>query len=355
VYWALPIYVAEEMGFFVYQGLQVSYEVYPSGGPQVEAAVEGKAWDIGAGGVVPNIIGGLNDIETIGISNDESETNALVGTAAWPPSPDTNVTITVTPNSTAHFVVAECLVKDGLNSSLLTFDDPASVLEALTPDANGLTTFNYGGLWAPDLYLFLENTPGSAVLCSGRDVGVTVPGGIMVRKAFGEENSKTVAKVLAAWFRAIEFMKDGANRAQVLSYMETYYAIYNVSISQAAMEKEIDLRPIHALDEQLYLFKRENVNSTVDIWYRDVGLFMEEAGAIQANPDPESYITDKYLQLVREDSNLRAFALGQDPDATPSLAAPPTVAPTSEAVDVRTSYQLVSGTLIVVFAFALVY
>eukprot|EP00542_Grammatophora_oceanica_P009100 CAMPEP_0194044284 /NCGR_PEP_ID=MMETSP0009_2-20130614/15780_1 /TAXON_ID=210454 /ORGANISM="Grammatophora oceanica, Strain CCMP 410" /LENGTH=68 /DNA_ID=CAMNT_0038688763 /DNA_START=167 /DNA_END=369 /DNA_ORIENTATION=- len=46
---------------------------YPSGGPQDEdVVIRTQAWDIGGAGVVPNIIGGSNDIYAIGINNDGS-------------------------------------------------------------------------------------------------------------------------------------------------------------------------------------------------------------------------------------------------------------------------------------------
>jgi ABC-type nitrate/sulfonate/bicarbonate transport system substrate-binding protein len=44
VYWALPIYNADEEGYFDDLKLDVSCEVYPSGAPQVSAVVENKTW-----------------------------------------------------------------------------------------------------------------------------------------------------------------------------------------------------------------------------------------------------------------------------------------------------------------------
>lgn len=269
-------------------------------------------WDIGGAGVVPNILGGPQDIETIGISNDESATNALAGTAAgvaaWPPMSIADTPIALTANSTVHYAVEACLAKEEFNltEANFTFGSPAEVLDAL---ANGT---DYGGLWAPNLYLFLESSEGSEVVCSGADARAIVPGGIMVRKEFGEENGETVAKVLAAWLRGIEFMKDEDNREQVLTYMKEFYAIYNVSISDAAMEKEIDERPIFGLDEQLSMMEREGGPSTVDDWFAGVSEFMFNAGVLAENPEPESYITSKYMELVASDTELRLFALRED-------------------------------------------
>jgi hypothetical protein len=81
---------------------------------------------------------------------------------------------------------------------------------------------------------------------------------------------------------------------------------------------------------------------------------MEEDGAIKASPDPKTYIPHGPLhQLLREDSALRAFALGQHPNATSSLAAAPNVPQTTAAIYSKTLSQLVPG--IVITTFALMY
>ncbi len=304
---------------------------YSSGAPQVAAAVENMTWDIGGAGVVPNIIGGPQDIQTIGISNDESATNAMAGTAdgvaAWPPTNISDTIIALTANSTVHYAVEACLAKEGLDatSANYSFGAPADVL------ASG---DDYLGLWAPNLYLFLESNEGSEVVCSGADAGATVPGGIMVRKAFGEENSETVAKVLAAWLRGIEFIKAPENRAQVLEYMKEFYAIYNVSISDAAMEQEIDLRPIFTLEEQLDLMDRSDGASTVDDWFAGVSAFMSNAGVLSQDPAPETYITDVYMQMVASDDDLRLFALRENATGTD---------PTSAAVSATSSTWMLAS------------
>ena len=231
------------------------------------------------------------------------------GVANWPPASITDIPITLTANSTVQYVVETCLANQGYNVSEADFQFalPDDVLAALK---NGT---DYGGLWAPNLYLFLESSEGSGVVCSGKDAGATVPGGIMVRKKFGDANGETVAKALAAWLRGIEFIKDESNREQVLTYMKEYYAIYNVSISDETMGQEIDSRPIFGLDEQLFNMKRQgDANSTVDTWYSGVSNYMFLSGILDEDPLPETYITDKYMQMVANDTELRLFALREN-------------------------------------------
>lgn len=79
---------------------------------------DASSWDIGIAGGPPQVQGWTESVlKTVGINNDESLTNALVangrGMAAWSDivSAGTlgDTKITVSPNSTAEFVVEECL------------------------------------------------------------------------------------------------------------------------------------------------------------------------------------------------------------------------------------------------------
>src|SRR5581483_9977633 len=77
-YWALPFYLASEKGWWQRVGLNPTFSKFPAGAPQVAAAASGS-WDVGSTGSVPAVLGAARyNILTIGISNDESATNALM-------------------------------------------------------------------------------------------------------------------------------------------------------------------------------------------------------------------------------------------------------------------------------------
>lgn len=38
--------------------------------------------------------------------------------------------------------------------------------------------------------------------------------------------------------------------------------------------------------------------SIADAWFSEVGAYFTGAGALKANPDPETYITDAYMKLA---------------------------------------------------------
>lgn len=247
------------------------------------------------------------------ISNDESATSALVGTAAgsanWPPE-DPTFPVAITANSTVHYAALKCL--DDLYSNYSTentfiYQPPADVIKSLTDG-----DVDYGSLWAPNLYSVLDSVEGSAILCSGDRVGATVPGGIMVREEFGEEKPDLVAKFLAGWLRGIGYMKNPRNRDQSTIFLREFNeeTLPGSSISDSAIRQDFALRPMFDLDEQLDLFSRASgLSSTVDDWYIGVSDFLVGNGVLSEAPVVEDYITDKYLALVAQNETLKEFTL----------------------------------------------
>ena len=73
------------------------------------------------------------------------------------------------------------------------------------------------GLWAPNIYT-LEEEAGAKVLCSGKDGGVVVPGALIARGEYAEQNPENVAKFLAVYLRAWKWM--GANKPQAIEMMK---------------------------------------------------------------------------------------------------------------------------------------
>jgi ABC-type nitrate/sulfonate/bicarbonate transport system substrate-binding protein len=78
LYWSLPYYIASEKGWRKEAGLEPQFSTFPSGAPQM-AAAGSKSWDVGGTGSAPATLGAQRfDILTIGITNDESMSNAVM-------------------------------------------------------------------------------------------------------------------------------------------------------------------------------------------------------------------------------------------------------------------------------------
>jgi ABC-type nitrate/sulfonate/bicarbonate transport system substrate-binding protein len=308
LYWALPFHVATEKGWWAEVGLKPVFSTFPAGVPQIAAAAS-KSWDVGGTGGVPAVLGHVRfGIKTIGVSNDESAGNALLASKATAdkfakdPASIKGQTIVLTANSTGDYAVQSCLKKWGMAKSDVTIKNmgQAEIISAMSSGNADL-----GGLWAPNIYT-LEEKAGGRVLCSGREGGAFVPGALIARGDYAEQNPENVAKFLAVYLRAWSWAN--ANKNEAIAMMKKFYEQGGTSISEASMRKEFDTRPTFNLAQQLQNMDRAKGASATDGWFSSIGEFMKGTGAIQAVPASADYITDAFMKRVAADPKLRDFA-----------------------------------------------
>jgi NitT/TauT family transport system substrate-binding protein len=308
LYWALPFHYANVKGWWKDVGLAPNFTTFPAGAPQI-AAAPSKSWDVGGTGSVPAVLGAVRfNILTIGITNDESKTNAMMVIGdkfdAIKANPSTlkGQKLLLTTNSTVDYASRKCLVKMGLAANDMQFVNlgQAQIITALTSN-NG----DIAGVWAPNTYT-LEDRAKAKYLCSGADAGAIVPGALIVRGDFAKERPDDVAKFLAVYLRGWSWAK--ANPAEARTLALDFYKQGGLEVSARAMDQEFALRPTFGLDEQLKIMARAAGGSTVDGWLNEIGKFITEVGTIPANPDPKSYISDEFMKKVAADAKLKAFA-----------------------------------------------
>ena len=308
LYWALPFHIATEKGWWAEVGLKPVFSTFPAGVPQIAAAAS-KSWDVGGTGGVPAVLGHVRfGIKTIGVSNDESAGNALmarkdaVDKATKDPKSIKGQTIVLTANSTGDYAVQSCLKKWGIAKADVTIKNmgQAEIISAVSSNNADLA-----GLWAPNIYT-LEEKAGAKVLCSGKDGGVVIPGALIARGDYAEQNPEAVAKFLAVYLRAWKWM--GANKPAAIEMMKKFYEQGGVAISEASMKKEFDTRPTFDLAQQLARMDRSRGNSDMDVWFGQIAIFMRGTGAIQTVPQPSDFISDAFMKRVNDDPKLREFA-----------------------------------------------
>jgi ABC-type nitrate/sulfonate/bicarbonate transport system substrate-binding protein len=311
LYWALPFHVATEKGWWKEVGLEPEFSSFPAGVPQI-AASAAKSWDVGGTGSVPAVLGHVRfGIKTIGITNDESAGNALVGSskaaaefAANPANALRGKTITLTQNSTADFAVQSCLKKYGLKKSDVVMKNmgQSEIISAISSNNS-----DWAGMWAPNTYT-VEEKSGAKILCTGKDGGAVVPGALIARGDYAKDNPQNVAKFLAVYLRAWSWMN--ANKPEAIKMMKDFYAKGGVTLSDGAMNKEFETRPTFNLAQQLKMMERKGAesNSQVDGWFGELANFMRETGAVQQVPKVSDFVTDEYMKLVNADPKLREFA-----------------------------------------------
>ena len=308
LYWSLPYYIASEKGWWAELGLKPAFSTFPAGVPQI-AASAARSWDVGGVGSVPAVLGAARyNILTIGITNDESHGNALLASKAKAdafmknPGSIKGQTIVLTANSTGDYAVQSCLSKWGLKKTDVSIKSmgQAEIISAMSSGNADL-----GGLWAPNIYT-LEEKAGARLICSGRDAGAIVPGAIIVRADYAKEQPQNVARYLAIYLRAQKWSL--AHRKEALAMMKKFYEQGGVTISEAAMNKEFDTRPVFDLAHQLKIMNRAGGTSEVDKWFDGIGAFMKANGTFPQAPATKSFVTDEYLRMVDRDPKLKEFA-----------------------------------------------
>lgn len=308
LYWSLPFYVATEKGWWAELGLKPVFSTFPAGVPQI-AASAAKSWDVGGTGSVPAVLGAARyNLLTIGLTNDESQGNALLASAAKAdgfiknPASIKGQTIVLTANSTGDYAVQSCLAKWGLKKADVTIKSmgQAEIISAMSSNNADL-----GGLWAPNIYTLEEKT-GAKVICSGKDAGAMVPGALIVRAEYAKEQPQNVAKFLAIYLRTWKWMD--AHKPEAIAMMKKFYEQGGVTISEASMKKEFDTRPVHDLAGQIRVMNRASGASEVDGWMTKIGEFMKGTGAIAEPPAVKSYVTDDFMRIVDRDPKLKEFA-----------------------------------------------
>lgn len=308
LYWALPFHIATEKGWWAELGLKPVFSTFPAGVPQIAASAS-KSWDVGGTGSVPAVLGHVRfGIKTIGITNDESAGNALLARKevadrlAANPASIKGQTIVLTANSTGDYAVQSCLRRWGLNKGDVTIKNmgQAEIISAISSNNADL-----GGLWAPNIYT-LEEKAGAKVLCSGKEGGAIVPGALIVRGDYAEQNPEQVARFLAVYLRGWAWAN--ANKAEAIAMMKKFYEQGGVTISEASMRKEFDTRPTFNLEQQIANMNRAGGASPMDGWFTAIGEFMRGTGAIPTVPAAGDYITDAFMKRVAADPKLREFA-----------------------------------------------
>ena len=256
----------------------------------------------------PGVLGAARyNLLTIGITNDESEGNALLATPRSAdgfmknPQSIKGQTIVLTANSTGDYAVQSCLAKWGLKKADVTIKSmgQAEIISAMS-----------------------TATP-TSVVCGRRTstrwkrrpvprrsarAGTPVPPCRARSRArrLREGTTANVAKFLAVYLRAWKWMN--AHQPEAIAMMKKFYEQGGVTISEASMKKEFTTRPTYDLAGQLKIMDRPRRASEVDNWLTQIGEFMKANGTFPEAPTASRFVTDEYLRIVDPDPRLKAFA-----------------------------------------------
>ncbi|MGC8839516.1 MAG: ABC transporter substrate-binding protein, partial [Anaerolineae bacterium] len=311
---ALPTYLAMQKGWDKEAGLEIDFQMYPSGAPQNEALASDQ-WQVGAEGSVPCMLAAIRyGASIIAVSNDESETNDLwvrpdspiLKVKGYNPqypeiygSPETvkGATILLSTVSTGHYAVIATLRALGLNESdvKLVHMEQSQALAAFESGQGDIIQ-----LWAP--YDYIAEAKGWVKMSSGRRAGVVIPGGVVASKK-AMEDPKLVARWLKLYMQGIrEMMADPEGAGQVLK--KYYTEECALDLSDQAIKNEFALRPLFNTPQQLALFAKDPTTgrSKVEEWWGDLADFFVAQGRITPEDKAKllsgGYFNDDILELV---------------------------------------------------------
>ncbi len=284
----LPTWWAIEDGWTKDKNIDLTYTLFPSGAPQVEALAADQ-WDVGAMGTVPTMMAILRyGAKLIAISNDESETNDL-----WvrPDSPILKTKgfnpkypeiygkpedwkgkkILVTTVSTVHYALDATLKALGLTEKDV---EVVNIEQGQAVTAFASSQGDVVCLWAP--FSYTAESKGWKKVSSGARSGAMIPGGVVVRKDFAEKHPDLVVEWLDLYMTALDRMR--TDKAGSGVWLNKYFAGYcGLQLPESAIKSEFELRPIFSVEQQV---KALTAPDEASAWMKGVADFFAGQGRI---------------------------------------------------------------------------
>lgn len=132
-----------------------------------------------------------------------------------------------------------------------------------------------------------------------------VPGALIARREFAQQNPEAVNRFLAVYLRAVSYQK--ANKADFMNQLRKFFEANGVKLKDNHLATEME-RPIFPLDEQLKLLSRASGKSAADTAFETLAGYLKGVGTITDVPAGSAFITDDYLKAVDRNPTLKAFA-----------------------------------------------
>lgn len=279
----LPVYVAQQQGWFEEEGLDVETLVYIAAAPQMEAYATG-AWDIGTTGFGGIVLGTTqNDLKVVGVSVDDA---CVMGFWAKEDSPIAQAGV----NSETGFygtaddwagketllakgTVSEILLSVGLSKLGLSGDD----VTMMNMDAStAITAFksNSGDLTQGDsAFYFNAEQEGWTSVLTGPSVDLYIPAAIMASDSILEESPETVEKWIRAYMKGVEYIIENPEEAaqMMVEFCEANGVATTLENSTRFVEMQYAEIPNAA--EQVELFDTSSGESQLQ---NQLGLLMDE-------------------------------------------------------------------------------
>lgn len=292
-YPSFPMYVAMTQGIYAKWGLEPTMNVYPSGGPIVQAAATGE-WDVAHIGLPPTVQGYKLGLVIAGVISEEAVIHQLIARPDFVekvkknPAALKGTKVFVTTGSTGHFMVEGCLKKYGLEMSdvqILPSEQAASLSAFMA--GNG----DLAQLWTPQSTA--ARGRGMKVFCDATEAKVQVPSVWVVHPDFAKKHPDVAVRWLRATLDAVTWAS--ADRNRTLALYRQWDKYRGTQTPEPFLQEEVDLAmDLWPMKEQLprmvstpghkaYVY---TVLDEIGGFYTRIGRMKEVSPDIAKMPDP---------------------------------------------------------------------
>lgn len=222
----LPVYIAQEKGWFEEEGLDVETLVYISAPPQMEAYSSG-AWEIGTTGFGGIILGvAKNDLKVIGVSIDDATVMGLWARndsdlVSAGPDEKTGIYGTAEEWKGKEILLAQGTITDVLLTATLEElglkDD--DVVRTNMDASTAYTAFNSGSgdmVQANASFYFNALKEDWTAVTTGESRNLFMPSAIIASDKIIKERPETVEKFTRVYMKAVEWIRENPEEAAEL-------------------------------------------------------------------------------------------------------------------------------------------
>lgn len=294
-----PAYVAQELGYYEEQGLNVTdFLVYVTAPPQFEA-YEAGAWDVGTTGFGGIVLGAAkSDIDIIGVSIDDAALMSFFVREDSPIAAAGQGNLDGYPNiyGTADtWKGAEVLLARGTTMELLlnaTLEILGLSVDDITvtnmDKSTAFTAFSAGNgdmVQGDASFYFSSLDAGWIPVVSASDVDMYCPAVIVAKEGFAQEHPAAVQAYMAAYMQAVEWIRTHVDEAvpMMVDFLEENGVATTEENARQFIERQVALIPDVA--GQLELFgpdasgegtKLQNYIAELMNYYVNVGNYTQE-------------------------------------------------------------------------------
>ena len=260
-----PMWLANDLGYFTENGLEVDIEYFPNGGAALATGATNQ-WQAGwTGG--PPAVSGWEKFQLVSVAAMQKESQNLklymrndVLEGKSPAEALASAKIGTVPNSTWSQVLYACATHLGVA-------DPQALEVVPLAPAVTLQSLQSGdlgaGTTAASSDIVLAKDPDNYTkVCDGKIAGANIIAPWIVTKTFWDEDPKSAAAFVEAAFRANEYI-NATDPAKVVEHVLAYYADTGIEGDAEKAAYAMEMRDWVTLDEAIKDVKSGLTNDTL--------------------------------------------------------------------------------------------